>query len=83
MSDVNPLPVNADSDDDYTPTFNVRVRTVIYVLGIVWSVVAVVLAVLSTDLGWPKWTVDLIAALGPIMPGIANAFGVHYAGVSK
>lgn len=75
--------VDDDGDDGYTPTFDARTRRIIYVLGVVCSVLAVVLAVLSTDLGWPKWTIDLVAALGPMLPGIANAFGVHYAGVSK
>jgi hypothetical protein len=80
---TNANPTTNQTDDGYTPTFGVRVRTAIYVLGVIWSVAAVILAVLSTDLSWPKWTVDLVAALGPIMPGISAAFGVHYAGVSE
>lgn len=83
MSSVNPEPINGTTDDEYTPTFSKRFRTVVYVLGVIWSVAAIVLVVLSTDLSWPKWAVDLIATLGPIMPGVASAFGVHYAGVSK
>lgn len=72
-----------EEDDGYTPVFSRRFRTVIYVLGVVWSVAAIVLAILSTDLSWPKWTADLIAGLGPVMPGISAAFGVRYAGVEK
>lgn len=70
-------------DDTYTPVFSKQFRTVIYILGVIWSVAAVALAILSTDLSWPKWTADLIAGLGPVMPGVAAAFGVRYAGVDK
>lgn len=83
MEEPQNMTETQNKPDGYTPAFSVRTRAIIYVLGVIWSVAAVVLAVLSTDLSWPKWTVDLVAALGPIMPGISAAFGVHYAGVSK
>ena len=69
-------------DNGYVPTFSAGFRKVIYVLGVVASVVAVVLAVLSVDLHFPKWAADTITIMGPILPGIAAAFGVKYAGVS-
>lgn len=76
-----PEPQN-QPDDGYVPTFSARFRKTIYVLGVVASVVAVVLAVLAVDLDFPKWAADTITILGPILPGIAAAFGVKYAGVS-
>lgn len=75
--------VTQEDTDGYIPVFNKTFRTIIYVLGVICSVAAIVLAALSTDLGWPKWAVDLIAVLSPILPGVASAFGVHYAGISK
>ena len=69
-------------DDGYVPTFSAGFRKAVYVLGVVASVVAVVLAVLSVDLHFPKWASDTITMMGPLLPGIAAAFGVKYAGVS-
>lgn len=78
---TTPQPTN-NINDGYTPTFSARFRKVIYVLGVIASALAILLGVLSTDLNFPKWASDTISIIGPILPGIAAAFGVHYAGIS-
>jgi hypothetical protein len=78
---TTPQPTN-NVDGGYTPTFSARFRKVIYVLGVIASALAILLGVLSTDLNFPKWASDTISIIGPILPGIAAAFGVHYAGIS-
>lgn len=78
---TSPQPSNG-VDGEYVPTFSARFRKVIYILGVVFSVLGIILGVLSTDLNFPKWASDTIAIMSPILPGIASAFGVHYAGIS-
>lgn len=79
---TEPQNMTEPQDAGYVPTFSARFRKVIYVLGVIASALAILLGVLSTDLNFPKWASDTISIIGPILPGIAAAFGVKYAGVS-
>jgi predicted membrane channel-forming protein YqfA (hemolysin III family) len=60
-----------EETNDYTPTFNDTVRTVIY---IVCGVCTVAIAPAMTLLGLPEWSAWLATAAG----GIASLFGVVY-----
>lgn len=82
MSDVNPQGTiqngGADDGDAYTPVFSPRVRTVIYVAGVIISAVAFIVLGLSGEVGFPHWVSTLAGLIGTAYGVVASGFGVAY-----
>lgn len=64
--------------DGYTPVFSPRIRTVIYVLGVVISALAFILLGLAGEAGWPHWVSTLAGLIGTAYGVVASGFGVAY-----
>lgn len=83
MSNVNPSDVvqnDADGDDgdEYTPVFSPRVRTVIYVAGVIISAVSFIVLGLGGEVGFPHWVSTLAGLIGTAYGVVASGFGVAY-----
>lgn len=73
---------DVESDDDFTPTFSPRTRTVVYVACMVMGVVAYVLTVTTSAIDAPVWLTVACATCTAVPGYVAAAFGVHYDGIS-
>lgn len=67
-----------DAQDAYTPVFSPRVRTIIYVVGVVVSALAFILLGLAGEVGWPHWVSTLAGLIGTAYGVVASGFGVAY-----
>lgn len=73
---------DAGSDDDFTPTFSPRTRTVVYLACMALGVVAYVLTVTTSAIDAPAWLTVTCATCTAVPGYVAAAFGVHYDGVN-
>lgn len=80
MAQANPeTNITADAgQDEYTPVFSPRVRTVVYIVGVVVSALAFILLGLAGEVGWPHWVSTLAGLIGTAYGVVASGFGVAY-----
>ncbi|MCR1995278.1 hypothetical protein [Bifidobacterium animalis] len=73
---------DAGGDDDFTPTFSPRTRTVVYLACMALGVVAYVLTVTTSAIDAPVWLTVACATCTAVPGYVAAAFGVHYDGIN-